>query len=185
MTITFVIIRFVQQFLSSSRGNYLVNGVIVAFMERAYYPSLSKVIKFHYLIPAVGYLLVYVTTVIVDFLRGSSLSSFDWVPFLGVWLAHAGLYALSDGLRAERFAVKITGTAISGPIAVGRAEPIQFDEVDYQKTFNSDSFMNKNHGNRVYSIHGDQIFIHENLFQPEQVSEIWATLDKAMQQQAS
>jgi hypothetical protein len=154
-------------------------------MERTYYPSIPKVMVIFYILPGAGWLFGYGIRVLVDFVRGSSLMSFNWAPFLGFWVAWAGLRALSDGFRAERLAIKITKVSISGPIAVGRAEPIQFDEIDYQKTFKANSFLSRLRGKRVYSLDGDQISVQEVLFQAEQVAEIWAALDQARQQRTS
>jgi hypothetical protein len=150
-------------------------------MIRTYTPSLSRAIKTQYLTPAAGYLLGYFAVEIIGLFRSSNLTGFDWVAFLLFWLADAGLRALAHGIRAERYTLQVTDTSISGAILVGRAEPILFDEIDYQKTFKTGPFANwlKNH--RVFSLQGDQIIIPEALFEPEQVAEIWKTLEQAKQ----
>jgi hypothetical protein len=160
-------------------------------MERTYYPSIPKAILFNlalFLAPEIGYLLGYGIRALIDFAQGSSPMSFDWV-ILWVLLAFcvigAGLRIWSDGLRGERLAIKLTETSIAGPVVVGRAEPIQFDEIDYQKTFKANSFLSRLRGKRVYSLDGDQITINEVLFEPEQVAKIWAALEQARQQRAS
>jgi hypothetical protein len=160
-------------------------------MERTYYPSIPKAILFNlalYLAPEIGYLLGYGIRALVDFIQGSSPMSFDWVvlwvllAFCVIW---SGLRIWSDGIRGERLAIKLTETSIAGSVVVGRAEPIQFDDIDYQKTFKANSFLGKLRGKRVCSFEGDQIAINEVLFTPEQVAEIWAALEQARQQRAS
>jgi hypothetical protein len=148
-------------------------------MERIYYPSIKRVILLFYIAPALAWLIGTGAASIERFVLGKPIASFDWVGFLTFWIIWAGLSALSDGLRAERLAIKITPTTISGPLIVGKAVPIPFAEIDYQKTLNPGIFAKIFSPKRIYSLSKDQISIPEWLLQPEQVSEIWSIIKDA------
>jgi hypothetical protein len=92
-------------------------------MERIYYPSMQRVILFIYAAPVVVCGIGFVITTTIQFIRGEE-THFNWVLFTSFMVAWTVLRLLSDGLRAEKLAIKLTPTAISGPIAAGRAEPI-------------------------------------------------------------
>jgi hypothetical protein len=77
---------------------------------------------------------------------------------------------LRDGVLGKNLAIKITSSAIAGPIQVGRAEPIYFNEIDYERTRKK---------KRIYSIRGDQIRFEKILFDPKDVAEIWRTVYQA------
>jgi hypothetical protein len=149
-------------------------------MERIYYPSIQRVILYVYVTPAIAWLLGFCTLSLIRFIRGFGMTNFDWVTFMFFWLGWIILHILGDGLRAERLAIKITSTTIAGPLAVGKAEPIPFDEIDYQETFKSVLFGKIFANKRIYSLAGDQISIREILFSPQQVSE-WAVIKNAQQ----
>jgi len=153
-------------------------------MERIYHPSMRRVILFRYVAPVVACGMGLGTVAALRLIRGEP-ANFNWTLFTSFLVALTGWRLLGDGLRAERFAIKITPAAISGPIAVGRAEPIPFNEIDFQRTFKPGSFAKTFLSRRVYSVAGDQIFIDEWLFPPRQVSEIWSTLERAQHQQGS
>jgi hypothetical protein len=145
-------------------------------MERTYYPSIKRVILFFYIAPAIAWLVGIGAASIEHFVRGEPIASFDWVGFLTFWIIWAGLRALSDGLRAERLAIKITPASISGPLVVGKAVPIPFTQIDYQKTLNPGLFARIFSPNRIYSLSKDQISVPEAILEPEQVSEIWSII---------
>jgi hypothetical protein len=150
-------------------------------MERTYYPSMQRVLLYVYVTPAVAWLFGFCTFSLVRFIRGLGVTNFNWIAFISFWLAWVVLHILSDGLRAERLAIKITPTTIEAPLVVGRAEPIPFDKIDYQKTFKPVLFGKIFANKRIYSLAGNQISIREILFSPQQVSEIWAIIKNAQQ----
>jgi len=154
-------------------------------MERIYYPSIKRVILFFYIAPAIAWLVGIGAASIEHFVRGEPIASFDWVGFLTFWIIWAGLRALSDGMRAERLAIKITPASISGPLVVGKAVPIPFAEIDYQKTLQPGIFTKIFSPNTIYSLSKDQISIPKALLQPEQVSEIWSIIKDAQHQQGN
>jgi hypothetical protein len=150
-------------------------------MERIYYPSMRRVILFIYAAPVVVVGIGFVVTATIQLIRGEEIH-FNWEFFTSFTVVWIGMRLLSDGLRAERLAIKITPTAISGPIAVGRAEPIPLNEIDFQRTFNQNLFARTFLTRRVYSLAGDQVLFHELLFQPRHVSEIWSIIENAQRQ---
>lgn len=150
-------------------------------MERIYYPSMRRVILFIYAAPVVVVGIGFVVTATIQLIRGEEIH-FNWEFFTSFTVVWIGMRLLSDGLRAERLAIKITPTAISGPIAVGRAEPIPLNEIDFQRTFNQNLFARTFLTRRVYSLAGDQVLFHELLFQPQHVSEIWSIIENAQRQ---
>lgn len=154
-------------------------------MERTYYPSMQRVVLYVYVTPAIAWFLGFCTLSLIRFIRGFGMTNFDWGTFMFFWFGWVILHILSDGLRAERYAIKITPTAIAGPLAVGKAEPIPFDKIDYQKTLKPSLFEKLFANKHIHSLTGDQISIHEIYFQPQQVSEIWSVINNAQHSRAS
>ena len=149
--------------------------------ERVFYPSVVRVVFIAYFAPGLALLggLGFRVLLQINSGQAPTVSDWDWGQLFIFWLVWAGLNALVYGLRAERFAIRVTASAIAGPIAVGRAEPIPFVEIDFQKTHQRSWLSKVFNGPRVCSIHGDQIELREWLFRSEQMSDIRSVLREA------
>jgi len=138
-------------------------------MERVYYPNTRRVIFFNYLLLPIGWLLGFSVRAIVDLINDIPIAHLNWVSFITACLTWMGLNIFIKGLSGQRLAIKITPSAISGPIAVGRDEPIPVNLIDFEKTHKK---------KQIWSIRGDQISFDSNLFDPKDVSEIWGIIDE-------
>lgn len=73
------------------------------------------------------------------------------------------------GIRGDRLAIKVTNMTFLGPSPSGRIAIIKFDEIDFDRSYESTA---------IWSIRGDQIQISENLFDEKDLNEIWGILEE-------
>jgi hypothetical protein len=152
---------------------------MISLEERTYYPSKNKVVWHAYLLPAVSAFLVFIVLEIISLAQGQLMSRSNLITLVGFYLSWIGMNVLQYGFRAEHLAITITSTSIAGPVRVGRAIPISFDQIDYRKTLDPKAYVRFLLGKRIFSFEGDQISVQEALFRPDEISEIWGVIEKA------
>jgi hypothetical protein len=150
--------------------------------ERTYCPSKNKVVWNAYILPAVGAFLVFTVLEIISLVQGQLMPRSNLITLVGFYLSWIGMNILQYGLRAEHLALTVTSSSVAGPVRVGRAVPISFDQIDYQKTLEPKAYVRFLLGKRIFGFEGDQIVVHEALFRPEEISEIWGVIEKAAQE---
>jgi hypothetical protein len=153
-------------------------------METIYFPSRSKVLVQRYLMPSILWLFAQTAAALIVFFRDGTPVEWSWKGslFIGmVMMGMAGIEILWNFPWATRFAIRLTPGSFYGPLLVGRDEPIQFNEIDYERTLHTMRFGEPVPPTLVYSVHGDKMQIHASLFEEDDLAEIRRALALAEQ----
>lgn len=142
-------------------------------MERVYYPSPRKYVLRSIIYPIGIYGLSALLAMTFFLYRRGTLDSFNWH---GLWSWFSGFFLFLvfraiffEGFDGKRLAIKLSATAVYGPLAVGRDMPIPFAKLDLVKSRKKKRFC---------SVEGDEIKFDEKMFELEDVKEIWDVVEK-------
>ncbi|MBL8090921.1 MAG: hypothetical protein JNJ43_11365 [Anaerolineales bacterium] len=141
-------------------------------MEKTYYPSVRKILLHSYLYPSLMWIIGHLAGAAFAFYRKGVFDENDLLrlsSFLFAIFPIILIQGLFQGFTGKLLAIKLTPKSISGPLHVGRDMPIQFSEIDFEKTHKT---------KRICSIHGDELKFEAKLFEEEDVDEIWNVLSK-------